>query len=256
MHRVVKPVGKLAVAKIASDAMPIVAYDKDRLDGAKVKVFNGEMTLRDILHFSSPRENLSDEMKEWKYSNLPNIHRGLDKIAKAIEWGIPTFFGLLWAKKFVSGGDVVDYELISTQVVTDEFVGHVVDAMQDITGAPGNLIDDYKWHGIGTGPAGSPAAGDSALVAELTTDYSPDSKRDDNDAGTSTEGATANIYKTVGTNTPDGAVAIVEHGVFTHVDVGDASELLLDRSGFSTINLNGTGDALQTTYELTLSSGG
>jgi hypothetical protein len=106
-----------------------------------------------------------------------------------------------------------------------------------------------KYHGLGTGSTAE-AASQSALVTELTTEYTGNVRA----TGTTTEGATGNIYRTVGTNTLDsGTPALREHGVFS----ANAAGVMLDRSLFAAINLDGTaGDGLQSTYELTFSSGG
>lgn len=136
-----------------------------------------------------------------------------------------------------------DYGIVSRRVVTNNGVGFIVDACQNLT-----EVENLKFHGIGTGVAAE-AAADSALGTELTTQYNPDNTRA---TGTTTESA-QNIYQTVGTNTLDsGTPAVTEHGVFSAATAGT----LFDRSVFSAINLNGAnGDALQSTYSLTLTAG-
>ena len=106
----------------------------------------------------------------------------------------------------------------------------------------------FFYHGIGTGGTAE-AAADTTLVTEITTAYNPDSTRA---TGTHVQGGTANIYRTVGTNTVDGSVACTEHGVFTQAATGGGT--LLDRTLFSVVNL-ASGDGLQSTYELTLTAG-
>ncbi len=119
----------------------------------------------------------------------------------------------------------------------------MVDALQ-------NLVEpeNFKYHALGTG-ANAEAVGDTALQTELTTQYNPDSTRA---TGTTVEGASANIFRTVGTNTLDAAAAITEHGVLTQAATGGGT--LLDRSVFSVVNL-GSGDSYQSTYELTIGAG-
>jgi hypothetical protein len=142
------------------------------------------------------------------------------------------------------GGSVTEYGLLSARVVTDAGVAFIVDAFQNIT-----ELENMKYHGYGTGTTNE-AAGQTALVTELTTEYASDSTRP---TGTTTEGATGNIYRTVATLSPDsgGTLAITEHGVFSATSAGT----LLDRSKFAAINLVAASDSLQTTYELTLTSG-
>lgn len=141
-------------------------------------------------------------------------------------------------------GQRTDYGLVGRKVVTTAGVNFIVDAFQNTT-----EVENLKFHGIGTGSTAE-AVGDTALVTELTTEYNPNSTRA---TGTTTEGASANIYRTVGTNTLDsGTPAITEHGVFS----ASAAGTLLDRTVFSAINLNGAnGDGLQATYELTCAAG-
>lgn len=139
---------------------------------------------------------------------------------------------------------IEDYGIVSRRVVTTVGVGYIVDAFQNLV-----ELENMKYHGLGTGGTAE-ASGDTALVTELTTEYVGNTRA----TGTTTEGASANIYRTVGTVTLDsGTPAVTEHGVFSAASAG----VLLDRSVFSAINLVGaSGDALQSTYSLTLSAGG
>lgn len=148
---------------------------------------------------------------------------------------------------FWVGDPIEDYGVVSRKVVTTAGVGFLVDAFQNTT-----ELENMEFHGIGTGTTAE-AAGDTALVTELTTEYNPDNTRV---TGTNAEGASANIYQTVGTNELDsGTPAITEHGIFSNATVG--SGVLWDRSVFAAINLDGTaGDSLQSTYEATFNSGG
>ncbi len=146
--------------------------------------------------------------------------------------------------RFATPELIEHYGVVSKKLVTDTGVGYIVDAFQNIVEA-----ENMKYHGLGTG---STAEGQTqtALVTELTTEYTGNVRA----TGTTTEGATANIYRTVGTNTLDsGTPALREHGVFS----ANAAGVMLDRSLFAAINLDGTaGDGLQSTYELTLAAGG
>lgn len=137
-----------------------------------------------------------------------------------------------------------DYGVVCRRVVTTAGVGFIVDAFQNAV-----ELENMKYHGLGTG-TNAEASGDTALQTELTTEYVGNTRA----TGTTTEGASANIYRTVGTVTLDsGTPAVTEHGVFSAASAG----VLGDRSVFSAINLVGAnGDAVQATYELTLSAGG
>lgn len=144
------------------------------------------------------------------------------------------------------GGHVINYGVMGRRVVTTVGVGYIVDAFQNLV-----ELEEMKYHGFGTGNTAENVS-DSALVTELTTQYASNSVRP---TGTTTEGASANIYRTVATLSPDsgGTIAIVEHGVFSDADVGQG--VLLDRTVFSAVNLVAGSDSLQATYELTLTAG-
>lgn len=140
-------------------------------------------------------------------------------------------------------GFEINYGIVGRKVVTDTGVGYIVDAFQNSV-----EVENMKFHGLGTGTTAE-SASQTALVTELTTEYTGDVRA----TGTTTEGATANIYRTVATNTLDGTpgAALREHGIFSASTAG----VMLDRTLFSAITLS-SGDALQSTYELTFSSGG
>lgn len=197
--------------------------------------------LRDILlRHSVPNTGIA-EVDRYRLRNLPNVLRGLASIAAARAVGAPTFCGVISAVVRRANGEVLDLGVISCRVVTDTGVAFIVDAFQNTT-----ELENMKFHGFGTGSTAE-AAANTALVTELTTQYATDNTRP---TGTTTEGATANIYRTVATLSPDASVAITEHGIFSATSAG----VMLDRSVFSAINI-GSGDSLQMTYDLTLTSG-
>jgi hypothetical protein len=148
--------------------------------------------------------------------------------------GDVTPVGRLYATK-VSNGKREDLGLICTKVVTDAGVQYLVDAFQGL----GQLASNFKYHGSGTGTSAESAA-QTALVTEVASRAT----------GTQTEGASANIYRTVGSITYAGTFAIVEHGIFSAAAVGT----MLDRSLFAAINVSSS-DIIEFTYELTLPSG-
>lgn len=143
---------------------------------------------------------------------------------------------------FYADGRILDFGIVGRKVVTDVGVGYIVDAFQNSV-----EVENQKYHGLGTGSTAE-AAGDTALVTELTTEYTGNVRA----TGTTTEGATANIYRTVATNTLDGTpgAALREHGVFSASSAG----VLLDRTVYSAITLS-SGDSLQSTYDLTFTAG-
>lgn len=142
--------------------------------------------------------------------------------------------GRLYAVKIGADGERLDLGLISTRLVTDAGVAAIVDAFQNTV-----ELESFTWHGSGTGTTAE-AAGDTALVTEVES-------RVDGSAG---EGASANIYRTVGTISYTSSFAITEHGLFSASTAGT----LMDRSVFSAINV-ANGDSIEFTYELTFPSG-
>lgn len=141
-----------------------------------------------------------------------------------------------------ASGEWIDYGVIGYRMVTTVGVTAMSTSFQT-PASPGNFF----YHGLGTGGAAE-AVGNTALTTELTTAYNPDSTRP---AGTHVAGGSANIYRSVGTVTVDGAAAVTEHGIFSAASAGD----LLDRTLFSVVNLS-SGDSFVATYELTFTAGG
>jgi hypothetical protein len=152
--------------------------------------------------------------------------------------------GRLYATVYRADGTIEHLGLLSTKLITDAAVAYLVDDWD----SGSNVIDNWNYHGCGTGTTAE-AAGDTALVTESTTALNPDSTRA---TGTKSQPA-ANQMRSVGTVTFDASAAITEHGIFTQAATGGGS--LLDRSVFSAINVV-AGDSIQFTYTATWSSGG
>lgn len=144
-----------------------------------------------------------------------------------------------------ANGNIWDLGSVGWKVVTTAGVNFIVDAFQNLV-----EIENLKFHALGTGSTAE-AITDTALVTELTTEYTGNVRA----TGSLTEGATANIYRTVGTNTLDGtpASALREHGILDQAATGGGT--LLDRTVFAAITLS-SGDALQSTYDMTVNAGG
>jgi hypothetical protein len=189
----------------------------------------------------------SRDVNIYRLKNLVNIWRGLWRIVLAKALGVPHIYGCLYGKIIRGDGSVVNLGLISMRVVTDTGVAFLVDAFQNTT-----ELENLKFHGYGTG-TNAEAAANTGLQTELTTEYATDNTRP---TGSTTEGASANIYRTVATLSPDGAgtLAITEHMVNSQAATGGGT--CWDRSVFSAINLTRSADSLQTTYDATFPSGG
>lgn len=203
-------------------------------------------TLRQIMALALPN-TASEEINRYRRENLANVWRGFKDLVKARMLNVPIIDGKLFAKVIRGDGSSLNLGLISTRVVTTAGVGFIVDAFQNLV-----ELENMKYHGFGTG-TGNEASGDTALGTEFTTEYATDNTRP---TGTTTEGASANIYRTVGVFTPNsgGVLAVTEHGIFSQAATGGG--VLFDRSKFSAVNLDsGNGDSLQVTYEATFPAG-
>lgn len=244
-----KPAGNLSLRVIRRSTDSAMA-DADRLLRAIERRWPRSDSMGSILANGFPsREPITGdrrvdaEINEWRLRNVRNLWRGLRRVIPARLFGVPTHYGALWVTVLRADGTEIPMGLASLRVVTDTGVGFIVDAFQNSV-----ELETMKYHGLGTGTTAE-SASQTALVTELSTQYSPDSTRA---TGTTTE-ASSNVYRTVGTNTLDGSAAVTEHGIFSAATAGTG--VLLDRSVFSALNLV-SGDGLSTTYDLTFSSGG
>lgn len=201
--------------------------------------------LLDILQHGLPQVGLPAEVNAWRLRNARNLWRGYRRVGAARLLRLPHFYGQLWLSVLRADGQVVDLGLASLRVVTTTGVRFICDDFN----AGGQDVTTMKFHGLGTG-ATAEAAADTTLQTELTTQYNPDNTRATGTQASATSGANA-TYTTVGTNTVDASAAVTEHGILSASSAGT----LLDRSVFSVVNL-ANGDSLQSTYVLTLNSGG
>lgn len=183
----------------------------------------------------------------WRLRNFV-MHRASDtprlavaRVARLV--GVPVIVSRLSAKHRTKDGKWTDYGLVSTRVVTNAGVAFLVDAWQNIL-----ELEIMKYHGVGIGVVAENAT-DTTLGTESTTALNPDSTRA---TGSLAEGATGNIFRTVGTITFDAIAAITEHGIFSQVATGGGT--LWDRSVFAAINVV-SGDSIQFTYEVTFAAG-
>lgn len=155
--------------------------------------------------------------------------------------GIVTITSQL-AIKLYHKGEWIDYGVVCRRVVTNNGVGFLVDAWQNIV-----EIENMKYMGCGTGTNAENVA-DSALQTESTTALNPDSTRA---TGTFSEPA-ANQITITGTVLFDASAAITEQGVFSQAATGGG--VLFDRSVFGAINAV-SGDGIQFAYTGTFTAG-
>lgn len=151
--------------------------------------------------------------------------------------GVVTITGRLRARLIRDDGTIVDYGVVAHGLVTTAWTNFLIDNMQTETAEFG----DMKYHDSGVGTTG-PAVGDTDME---TTDG------ESRATGSQGEGASANIYNTVGTITYTTTKAITEHGVFSQVTGGT----MIDRHTFAAVNVVNT-DQIEFTYEYTSNDGG
>jgi hypothetical protein len=153
------------------------------------------------------------------------------------EKSVIEMYGSLAIKKIGADGDTFDYGVVSRKKVTSAFVNYLVDCMQ----AQSTGINRFRWHHSG-GVTDAEAITDTQLTSggAFLRDY-----------GTSTEGASINIYRSIATHTyTTGAYTVKEHGIFATSSSGEALDCMLDHHVFDAIACS-SGDSIQFTYELT-----
>jgi len=215
--------------------------------GSFTKTPAKELSFFEIVRYGLPWFGNSAHVNLWRARNFPNLLRGLWRVMIARALKLPHFYGALSLVKVSANGERVDYGLASLRVVTTAGVNYLVDGLQ----SSGTDVSLFKFHGFGTGNTAENAA-DTDIETEFTTQYATDNVRP---TGTQTEGASANIYRSVATFSPDtgGTLAVVEHGILSDADVGQGT--LFDRSVFSAVNTVAGSDSIQATYDLTLAAG-
>ena len=145
--------------------------------------------------------------------------------------GCAVLQGSLRIVKIFANGHRMDYGLVGRWKVTEAFCTLMVDQLQAETSVWG----DFKYHDSGVGNTGE---------AKTDTDIET-TDGEDRVAGTQTE-TSAMVYKSVGTISYTGTVAIGEHGLFN----ASTGVTLMDRHTFSDLNCV-NGDSVEFTYELT-----
>jgi hypothetical protein len=207
-----------------------------------------------------PRIGLPQEVNEWREGNREHLLRGTLRLALAKELRLPHLHGGLGIRVFRNLGLYPDLERrirTGERVSAREFLRYGIRQLdfgfashRSITTAGVNFLEDvfentaeaenFKFHAMGTGSTAENIT-DTVLVTEVETRAT----------GSQGQGASANIYQTIGTITATTNRAIQEHGIFSASSAGT----LWDRTVFTTINL-ANGDSIQFTYNLTLSAGG
>lgn len=206
-----------------------------------------ELTLFEVIRYGLPWFGNSAQVNFWRARNFPHLMRGMWRVMMARVLRLPHFYGALSLVKVTAAGERIDYGLASLRVVTTAGVNYLVDGLQ----SSGTDVSLFKFHGFGTGSTAENVA-DTDVETEFTTQYASDNTRP---TGTQTEGASANIYRSVATFSPDtgGTLAVTEHGILSNATVGSGT--LLDRTVFAAVNTVAGSDSIQSTYDLTLAAG-
>lgn len=200
-------------------------------------------TVADALHYGTSALGLTAKAR-WQRRNRDNFQRSIDDQAKFAA-GQLFAIGHLWLSKVDLQGNVHDLGLASCRVVTTAGVNFIVDSFQGLVEP-----EIMKYHAVGTGSTAESAA-QTALVTELTTQYSASNTRP---TGTLGELAgNANVFETTATISVSATVALTEHAIMSQAATGGG--VMLDRSVFAAVNLN-SGESLLGTYDLTFPSGG
>ncbi len=151
--------------------------------------------------------------------------------------GIPTIIAELRAVHIDGQTGVrTDYGVIGRKQITNAFVEFLVDQLAVET----SVFGDFKHHDSGVG-----ITGENATDVDIET-----TDGESRVVGTQAEGASANIYQSVGTITYTSGLAITEHGLFN----ASTGVTLMDRTVFAAINVVST-DQIEFTYEATFPAG-
>lgn len=201
------------------------------------------LSFAEVIQYGFPFGKMDQRMKRWKLRNLRHLMRGVWRIEIAKKLHIPHLYGQLCLTSISPDGQHRHYGLVSLRMITTTGAGFVVDGFQGLVS-----VSSMKFHGIGTGSTPE-SASDSALVAELTTGYSPVNTRA---TGTQAEGSSVLIYRTIGFIDLSDTVTIAEQGIFNQAASGTG--ILLDRTVTASETFYGS-STIQSDYRLTVATG-
>ena len=187
---------------------------------------------------------IKSQALEWQRANAEHFRRSLEDQLQFDVKRLP-MIGYLWGEVLRADGSRTDLGLMSCRVVTDAGVGFIVDAFQNLV-----ELETMKYHAVGTGSTAE-SAGQTALVTELTTQYTPANTRATGTLGE--KSGDSKTYETTATVTVSAGVAITEHAIMSQAATGGG--VMIDRSVFAAVNL-ASSESLQATYQLTFNSGG
>lgn len=138
---------------------------------------------------------------------------------------------------------IEDYGVVCRKLITDAGLVKFADAFHDASFD----LSTFKYGGVGSGST-APAAGDTALGTEYTTQLAVDSTRA---TATSSKPTTTSVLKQF-TQTFDGSVSVAEFGIFSQAATGGGA--LLDRGTMTALSL-GSGDGFTGKLTVTFARG-
>jgi hypothetical protein len=210
-------------------------------------LFDHARPLKDILRHAYPDPQLPRGVLEYRMRNYPRLCMELAEIEMARRLKIPVMMGAHFAiveRKRGRGLEILG--LTSLHKVSQAFTVEVVDCLQD---SEGNPIDVYNFHNFGT-DATAEANTQNDLILELAATEWVEAARP---AGTQTEGASTNIYRSedagpLTVDTAQGPIAIEEVAVFLSATFGVVG--VIDRGVTGTITLDDD-ETITNSYEYT-----
>lgn len=203
--------------------------------------------VEEYIRCAAPQKHLSDDINHHRYLRLDAFYESCQKVHEAILRGIPTIFGTVYCRLVAADGTVLLDGLQSHHILTTVGATRIRMVMD---GSDAASATNAKYHALGTGST-TPAAGQTALVAELNTEYVVNGQRQ---AGSQGQGASVNIYASDAVTPIDTApgASVQEFGLFDDQTRGNGH--MFDRSAIGPLSPT-AGQNVQTGYDLTIVAG-
>lgn len=201
----------------------------------------------EYIRCAHPQPGLSDEVNHHRALRWDGFLESAAKVHEAILRGIPTLFGSVYVRLIDVDGTVLVDGLQSHHILTTVGATRIRMVMD---GSDPASATNAKYHALGTGST-TPAAGQTALVAELNTEYVVNGQRQ---AGTQGQGSSVNIYASDAVTPIDTAPGsnVVEFGLFDDQTRGNGH--MFDRSAIGPLTPT-AGQNVQTGYDFTIVAG-
>lgn len=185
----------------------------------------------------------------WRIRNFARFAHLHGLFAVWIAWlaskltSLPFVVGEWQVVIYRADGTVEDLGVVCRKVITDTSLVKFADALYDGSFSP----QSFAWGGVGSGTT-APAAGDTALASEFTTQLTVDNQRT---AVTKSKPTTTSVKMTFAA-TLDTTVSAAEFGIFSQQATGGGT--LLDRGTMTPYTL-GNGDGFGGVFTMTFARG-